>query len=337
MKPYGILVIGCGKMGIEHLLGIYDKENVSIVAVVDTDIERAKKAARLSGALSFGTDYKQYLKMDEVDIVIIATYASSHLEILKDCLAYGKHVLCEKPIASTYEDGISFLGATKEAKSKVLIAHILRYNASYLLIKKLIKDGKIGDVRMIRMTQNHHALDWQRYKRLMEDCSPTVDCGVHYYDIVEWITGDRITEVTGFGTRTEDDSPCDNYTLVTYKTEGGIQGYYEAGWGKSIRSLNTKEFIGTKGRISLEMRDRRTDDREEGDLITVFHSDTGKYDTYNVNAPYKDMYTQLSALIDMIEGTPTDAPTMDEAWRAFIISLTADKSIKSGKSEPVLN
>ena len=194
-------------------------------------------------------------------------------------------MLCEKPIAATYEDGKCFLDVVKSAESKVLIAHILRYNASYLLIKKLVESGEIGDVRMIRMTQNHHTLDWQRYKRLMEDCSPTVDCGVHYYDVVEWITGDKITEVTGFGTRTEDDSPCNNYTLVTYKTDGGAQGYYEAGWGKSIRSSNIKEFIGTKGRISLEMRDRRVCDNEEGDLITVFHSDTGIYDTYNVNAP----------------------------------------------------
>ena len=58
---------------------------------------------------AYGTDYKEFLKLDEVDIVIIATYTSSPLEILKDCLAHGKHVLCEKPLTTSLSDGEEFL------------------------------------------------------------------------------------------------------------------------------------------------------------------------------------------------------------------------------------
>ena len=79
-------------------------------------------------------------------------------------------------------------------------------------------------------------MDWPRYYRLMENCTPTLDCGVHYYDIAQWIAGSRITEVNGFGVKTQDNAPNENYTLVSFEMENGCKGYYEVGWGKTIRA-----------------------------------------------------------------------------------------------------
>ena len=332
MKRYGVLLIGCGHIGTEHLSDIYYRDNIQIVAVADTDEDKAREASRRAGGALYSVDYHDFLSMPEVDIVIIATYTSSHLTILKECIAAGKHVLCEKPIATNIEDGEEFVRAVKGAKTKVLVAHILRHNRSYMTIKKLIEDGAIGEVKLIRMTQNHHALAWERYKRLMEDCSPTVDCGVHYYDAAEWITGAKITEVTGFGTRIEEDSPRDNYTMVSFRMDSGCAGYYEAGWGQTLRSSNEKEFIGTEGRITLEMRDRRGHDNEEGDLITVYHKSGAVYETLNVRTVYKNMHAQIETLIDMIENDTEGKPSIDDVWRAFRIALRADESINTGKS-----
>lgn len=331
MKKYGVVLIGAGHIGMEHLLDIYYRDDVSIVAVVDSDPERARVAALRAACAEWGTDYRKYISRGDVDIVIIATYTSSHLQILRDCLAEGKHVLCEKPLATTLEEGDQFVREVKSSSSKVLIAHILRHNESYNRIRKLIRDGAIGELRLIRMSQNHHAMNWERYKRLMQDCSPTVDCGVHYYDIVEWITGDRITEVSGFGTKTQDDAPRANYTFVSYRMAGGAVGYYEAGWGETLRSSGEKEFIGTEGRITFTMRDRRGSDNEEGDVITVYRKDGSVYETVNIDCVYKDMYGQLKVLIGMIEGKNDGDPSIDEAYRAFRIALSAEKSITTGR------
>lgn len=70
---------------------------------------------------------------------------------------------------------------------------------SYIKIRDLIRSGAIGRLKTVRMTQNHHALDWERYRRLLEDCSPILDCGVHYFDVLQWFTGSAITEVMGMG------------------------------------------------------------------------------------------------------------------------------------------
>lgn len=331
MKTYGVLLIGCGHIGMQHLLDIYYRENIRLEAVVDRDPRRAAQAARRSGALAWGQDYRPFLKSDRVDIVIIATYTDSHLSILQDCLAFHKHVLCEKPIARTLEEGRAFVQAVRQAPEKVLIAHILRHNRSYQKLKELLRQGAIGDIRLLRMVQNHHAMNWPRYCRLLEDCSPTVDCGVHYYDVAQWLTGSVITEVSGFGAKTQPDAPRMNYTLVSFRMENGCAGFYEAGWGQNLRSCNVKEFIGAKGRLTLELQAQRERDCEEGDLITLLHSETNTYETINVQAEYKDMYAQLEALIAMIETNVPGDPTIDEAWSAFRVALAAEEAIATGR------
>ncbi|MBE6590754.1 MAG: Gfo/Idh/MocA family oxidoreductase [Ruminococcaceae bacterium] len=328
-KTYKVMLIGCGHIGLEHLQDIYYRDNVIVEAVVDLNEEAAKSTARRYGSRNWGTDYKRFLGPDGAEIVIIATYVNSHLSILKDCLEAGKHVLCEKPITSNLEEGREFLRLVKSYPQKVLIAHILRHNNSYQKIKELMDCGVIGDIRLMRMTQNHHAMNWKRYCRLMEDCSPTVDCGVHYYDVAQWLTGANITSVTGFGTKTQFDAPRDNYTMVNFTMDNGCKGFYEAGWGQTIRAANLKEFIGTRGRITLEMALYRSGDSEEGDLITIYHSDTGVYESVNVKTEYKNMYAQLQTLIDMIENDTEGNPTIDEAWRAFAVALAADEAIKT--------
>ena len=332
MKTYGVLLIGCGHIGMEHLMSIYYRDNIRIEAVVDMNPAVAEAAARRCGAKAWGTDYHRFLESDQVDIVIVATYTDTHLPILRECLAHHKHVLCEKPIGSSVEQGREFVETVKAAKEKVLVGHILRHNASYLKIRELIQSGAIGELRLARMAQNHHTLDWLRHRRLLEDCSPAVDCGVHYFDIIQWFADSRITEVSGFGAKTQDDAPRDNFNMVTFRLENGCAGYYEVAWGENLRTLNLKEFIGTKGRITLDMQVNREYDTEEGDRITVYHGDTGVYETVNVQAVYKDMYAQLQTLIDMIENDTPGNPSIDDVWRAFLVAQAAQESIETGKT-----
>lgn len=329
MKKYGILLIGCGHIGTQHIEDIYYRDNINIYAVVDTNLEKAKLTAKKYNAKHFGTDYHEFISSPEVDIVIIATYTSTHLPILKDSLANGKHVLCEKPIAGNLEDGIEFRDLVKNTKQKVLVALVLRHNTSYNTMKKLIDDGEIGELKIVRVSHSHHSTDWERDKALLADCSPVVDCGVHYFDVMQWFTGAKIVEVSGFGNKTEEDAPRNNYTFSTVKLDNGCIGFFEAGWGNTIATLNVKEFIGTKGRITLTLRDNRVSDREEGDLISIYRHEGREYRTLNVDSEYKNMYGQIETLIDMIENDSPGTPTMEEVFEAFYVTIKADEAINN--------
>ena len=330
MKKYGVMLIGCGHIGAEHLDDIYHRPEFSVEAVVDRDPTRAQQFAQRYGARSWGEDYMSFLFDKSIQIVIIATYADSHLSILEDCLAAGKHVLCEKPVAYSLEDGKRFCELVKTARTKVLVAHILRHNASYRRIAELIHSGAIGDLRLMRMVQNHHAMNWERYKNLLENCPPIVDCGVHYLDVMQWFSGSPIVQVSGISAKLDEDAPRDNYGMIHAVMENGCIGYYESGWGQNIAARNVKEFVGTEGRITLTLQYNRACDQEEGDLITLYRSDSKEYRTINLPSKYKDMYAQMMTLVDMIEKNEPADPTIDEVFSAFVAVNTAERAIAEG-------
>ncbi len=330
MKKYGVVLVGCGHIGKEHIESIYFRDNVKIIAVVDTNVTKAKLFAKKYNAEFYGTDYKEFVGLPQTDIVIITSNVSSHLEIFKYCVACGKHILCEKPIACNLKDGEEFYNIAKNCKSKVLIAHILRLNKSYCKIVEMINSGAIGKLQLIKIVQNHHIVDFERYKGLLYDCSPIVDCGVHYFDLVHWMTDSKICKVSGIGKKLSPDIMHDNYQMVHFETANGCIGSYEVAWGVNTPFKNVKEFIGEKGYISLTLSLNRTENREEGDLVTYYNSETGEYTNINIASEYRDMYAQFSCLINMIENNSEPIITLEEVFESFNVALKAEEAITKG-------
>lgn len=329
-REYGVVLIGCGHIGREHIQDIYYKKQIHIIGVVDVDPLRAQEFCTMFGADSWSTDYRDYLTRSDVDIVIVATYVNTHLSIVKDCLSNKKHVICEKPIGRTMQEGKEFADIVKQSDCKVLISHVLRHNKTYQKVAQLIQEGVIGDLTLMRMVQNHHCKDWERYKRLMLDCSPVVDCGVHYMDVMQWFAQSPIVKVDGFGSAIDSDLPEGqyNYGIIHVRLQNGCVGYYEVGWSKNLASSNLKEFIGLKGRISIILNANRYKDVEEGDLIELYLNETNEYRTINCKSEYKNMWGQMQKLIEMIETNAPAVPTIDEVFSAFRVVMCADSQIR---------
>lgn len=331
---HGIVLIGCGYIGQSYLEDISFRDSVQLVGVADLDADAARRAATRYGALNWSADYRELLSLPDADIVIIATYANSHLMILRDCLEAGKHVLCEKPMVSKEEELEEFLALVRQAESRVLIAHVLRHNDSYRRLKEMISSGMIGEPRVLRMVQNHHHMGQHRLSALLQDSSPIVDCGVHYIDVARWFTGQEVVSVSGVGSRISvpQNAPHFDYGMITMRLSGGAVAYYEAGWARTVAFQNLKEFIGTKGRIRFTLQSERYFDREEGDLFEVYNGETGQYQTFNLQSVYKNMWGQVSHLIRMVEtGAPAD-PTMEDAARAMRIAFLGDRAIREQRT-----
>ncbi len=333
-RKYGIVLVGCGRMGAAHMNEIYFRDNVEIRGVVDLDPSLAKNYMKKYGALSWNTDYKEYLKDPAADIFIITTYPSTHLEILKECLRYGKNVLCEKPIATSMDEAEEFVRLVKNAKSKVLVGHILRHNKTYNKVATMIQNGTIGSPIVIRMVQNHHTKEWNRYLELIKDTSPIIDCGVHYIDLVQWFTQSKITRVSGVSAKTEADVPEGryNYGMLCMWLENNSVAYYEAGWGNTIAAENVKEFIGPKGRIRVTYCRDRVTNKEEGDLVEYYTYPENEYRIINVDSNRKPTWEQLEHLISMIENGVEAVPSIDEVFDSFRIAMVSDVAIQTGVS-----
>lgn len=334
MKIYNVALVGCGQMGAAHLDDIYIKDNVRITYVCDKNLERAELFKRKYNACNVSDDYIECIKKEDVDIVIAATYPSTHLEILKECIKNGKHLICEKPITANLEEGKEFVRLVKENPHiKVLIGHILRHNTTYNKVYEMIQNDAIGRPFIMRMAQNHHTMNWDKYLNLIKETSPIVDCGVHYIDVMRWFTGAEIAEVSGVGLRTDTDVPEDkyNYGIMTVKLSDGSVGYYEAGWANTMSSDNLKEFVGPKGRIRLVYRKDRQTHQEEGDLIEYYKYPEKEYKLINIESNRKPTGKQLECLIDMIEKGAEANPTIDDVFKSFCVAIEADEIIRGVK------
>ena len=202
MKTYGIVLIGCGHIGLAHLTDIYYRDNIRIIACVDTNLALAREAARRFGALAFGTDYRPFLERTDVDICIIATYTATHLPIMQDCFAHGKHVLCEKPAARTYADALEMQKAQHETGKVLNIGVVNRFNDSVNLIKQFIDEGKLGEVFHVYVSFRAHrsipGLGGAFTTKAIAGGGALIDWGVHYLDIVMYCCGDPTPKtVTG--------------------------------------------------------------------------------------------------------------------------------------------
>ncbi|NLZ70061.1 MAG: Gfo/Idh/MocA family oxidoreductase [Clostridiaceae bacterium] len=326
-KKYKVAVIGCGYMGYGHLEQIWLLSNTELWSVCDIDPERAREAAERFGATLWSTDYREILADPELDIAIIATWPSTHLEILLVCLEHGIHCICEKPMSDTLESSREFMLAVQShPETKVLVGHILRHNQTFHKVAELIQSDVIGHPVTMRMVQSHPPTDWERDVTLINETSPIIDCGLHYVDLMRWFTGAEIDSVYLLTARLTEDIPTDkyNYGLLTVRLDDGSAGFFEAGWGHGFRHDNTKEFIGPKGRITVTyMKDRLTH-RSSGNLLEIYRADSGETEQISVPYTHKPTDDQLSHLINMIENDVPARPTIEEVYGSFETVWLAD-------------
>lgn len=213
MKKLNVGLVGAGFMGKAHVVGYSNMPKLfwpaPAVPVMKTicDIvpEIAEEAKERFGFEKCCTDWNDIIHDPEIDVVSICTPNNAHAPIAIAALKAGKHVICEKPIASTLEDAKAMAEAAEEAAKKGVIsmnAYQYRRVPAIDMAKKLIDEGSIGKILNIRCTylQSWSAdpsspLSW-RFQKEIAGAGTLGDIASHVIDIAQYLAGD-IEEVTG--------------------------------------------------------------------------------------------------------------------------------------------
>ncbi|BAU10057.1 oxidoreductase domain protein [Leptolyngbya sp. NIES-3755] len=144
-------VIGTGVISKEHLSFLERSQNAKLVGVCDLSKISARYAAERFHAEAAYTDYRQLLAETQPDVVHVLTPPQTHSWIAKDCLESGAHVICEKPIAPTYEE-FKQLWSIAQANQRYLIEdQNYRFNQPILAIEQLIAQGRLGEVEEVEV------------------------------------------------------------------------------------------------------------------------------------------------------------------------------------------
>ena len=150
-KPLKAAVIGLGTICWGHLDSYRDNENIELYAVCDIDADWAEYVRAKYDAPKAYSDYHELLKDPEIDIVSICLPNKIHAPVTIEALEAGKHVLCEKPMAPTAEDGRRMRDAELKSGKKLMISHNQRFGTDVQIMKKLHDEGAFGDLYHVRI------------------------------------------------------------------------------------------------------------------------------------------------------------------------------------------
>src|SRR5476651_139613 len=177
-------VIGAGVMGSNHARVLAGLPDTTLVGVVDPLPAHRARATELTGCRTFAT--LDELIGEGIDAVTIAAPTHLHHEIALACIARGIHVLVEKPIASTVEEGREIVTAAANAGVTFMVGHVERFNPAVAAIKQAISGEDILSIAITRVGP---------FPPRMSNVGVVIDLAVHDIDLIRWFTESDIVEV----------------------------------------------------------------------------------------------------------------------------------------------
>lgn len=255
-EPIRVLSIGAGHMGRSHTLAYHQLPGFEVAGICTRSVESSGKLAKELGidCPTFG-DFSQALAATKPAAVCISSWPDTHAEFSLAALEAGCHLFVEKPLAHSVAAAEQIVAAAQQADRKVVVGYILRHHPSWIKFIEVART--LGKPLVMRMNLNQQSSGdmWDTHKALMQTCSPIIDCGVHYVDVMCQMTGARPIRVSGLGARLSDELPAGmvNYGHLQVTFDDGSVGWYEAGWGPmmSETAFFVKDVVGPRGSASI--------------------------------------------------------------------------------------
>jgi myo-inositol 2-dehydrogenase/D-chiro-inositol 1-dehydrogenase/scyllo-inositol 2-dehydrogenase (NAD+) len=253
-------LIGCGSIAQEsHLPAIRKIPEIDLVAVADSDESKAQQVGREYKVAGVYKDYRQLLESGQVDAVDICTPTKYHAEMVIAAANLGKHVLCEKPIALHLEEADQMIQACSKNNVKLMIAHSRRFISRYSIVKKNIKERRIGKPVWATQISRRHTIDPNRYTWYFDPkmtYGPIAEVGTHEADLLRWFFEDEVVEVQGIARSRSPDMPLYEQVFATLAFRKGGIASFEVGYclPKSYTQYTTLEVLGTAGFITASDR-----------------------------------------------------------------------------------
>jgi predicted dehydrogenase len=233
-----IAVAGAGVMGRNHVRVCGELEGLEVVGVVEPARDAAERIGRLFRVRTFDS-LSRLLAETRPDALIISTPTSSHFAVAQEALAAGVHVLVEKPIAATVEEGRSLIAAATRAGVHLAVGHIERFNPAVRELKQRLDAGELGRVYQIM------ARRIGPFPPRIQDVGVVVDLATHDVNVMEHVVGAPIERLYAETSRRIHQTQED-LVSCTMRFANGTVGVIDINWltPTKIRELSV---LGERG------------------------------------------------------------------------------------------
>jgi predicted dehydrogenase len=146
MSTLNLVVIGLGRWGPNHVRNFSVLKDCRVVAVADMAEATCKRIAASDPGVDTYRDYAEVLRRDDVQGVVVCTPTSTHARVCTEALHAGKHVLCEKPLATTGPDAWGLARLARERKRVLMMGHVFLFNPGIETLLRIVQNGVFGKV-----------------------------------------------------------------------------------------------------------------------------------------------------------------------------------------------
>jgi predicted dehydrogenase len=325
-----VAVIGAGFMGERHARIYAGMPDVELVAICDVREEAARRVAAPTGAAVY-SEYRALLGRDDLDAVSVCTPDALHREPCELALRAGRHVLVEKPIATTVADAEAIVEAATRAGASLLVGHCLRFDPRYDQARQAVARGELGAIQTI-YTRRANTVAAQ--DRLGGRCPLPLFLGVHDYDVMRWLVAgevERVTAESKWGLLRDRGFPVEDANCALLRFSTGALGIAELSWilprGFPASGDHRLDLVGSEGSLSiatLETGLRRADGQRAVQVDTASAPSVQGH-------PGGMFYFELRHFVDCVRGRATPAVTPHDALMALRIALAVEQAAATGQ------
>jgi UDP-N-acetylglucosamine 3-dehydrogenase len=300
-KPLKVGVVGVGVMGSNHARVLADIPGVHLVGIADPDRKQREAVTRSLGC-SAHSDVGGLLQAG-VDAITIAAPTHLHHDLALECIARGIHVMVEKPIAPTVEEGHAIVAAARRAGVTLMVGHVERFNPAVESVKRAIKNQDILSIAITRVGP---------FPPRMSNVGVVIDLAVHDIDLIRWFTDSEIVEIQPQLSSAV--AEREDIALLQFRTASGVLAHINTNWLTPFKARTI--HIATRDKYLI------------ADLLTLqvtecfgFQAD-GSYSMRHLSVGYAEpLRAELVAFIDAIRNHRTPAVTGEEGVASLEIAI----------------
>src|SRR6478752_1624791 len=294
-------VIGAGVMGSNHARVLTGLPNITLVGVVDPLQAHRTRATDLTNCRTFAR--LDELIAEDVDAVTVAAPTHLHRDIALTCIAQGIHVMVEKPIASSVEEGRDIVDAARRAGVTLMVGHVERFNPAVAAIKQAISGEDILSIAITRVGP---------FPPRMSNVGVVIDLAVHDIDLIGWFTDSDIVEVQPQLSSAV--AEREDIALLQFRTASGVLAHINTNWLTPFKARNVT--VATRRKYVM------------GDLLTRqvtecfgFQTD-GSYSMRHLSVGHDEpLRAELTAFISAIHSGEKPAVTGEEGVESLGIAI----------------
>jgi UDP-N-acetylglucosamine 3-dehydrogenase len=247
-------IIGCGKITqTRHLPEYMEREEVEVVGLSDQNIERASALASKYNIPFVTAHAEDIINHPDIQAISVCTPNKFHAEQSMKALKQKKHVLVEKPVATSIKELKELYSIALENNRLLMVGHNQRFDPVHIRAKRIIKEGLIGDILQFTSNYQHPgpkfwSVDGDKswfYNKYLSSFGVVGDLGIHKIDLMQWILEDVFSEWNVIK-----NAPLEDRAVISMKTKAGVVGSINVSWNNPLQDHRTVIY-GDKGIITF--------------------------------------------------------------------------------------